>query len=300
MAGDILVLGATGEVGGRVLAGLAAHGEAVRGASREPERAASRRRGRWVALDLERPATFGPALEGVDRLFLVARPGDDHPERVGEPLIAAAVGGGVRVVVTLSAMGVERDPDFGLRRLELLVESSGLSWTHLRPNFFMQVFVGPGLLPGIQAARSIRLPAGEARLSYVDTRDIADVAVSVLTRGAHERQALALTGPAALDHGEIARLLTQAAGHPIVYEALTEPAARTLMAGAGLGAERVERLIGFYRQVRAGLCAPVSPDVESTLGRPARTFAAFAREHASLWRVEVEPGGRAHLSSRGA
>ncbi len=282
--GTILVLGATGEVGGRVFAALQARGERVRGASREPERAAQRRPGDWVALDLERPPTFAPALEGVDRIFLVARPGDDHPERVAAPLVEAALAAGVRAVVNLSAMGVERDPAFGLRRLELLLEASGLGWTHLRPNFFMQIFAGPALLPGIRRAHAIALPAADARLSYVDTRDIADVAVAALTSSDHRRRAYALTGPAALDHFEVARLLTDAAGFNIAYEPLTEEAARAGIAAAGLGPERVERLIGFYRQVRAGLCAPVSGDIEAVLGRPARPFASFAAENASVWR----------------
>ncbi len=182
MAGAVLVLGATGEVGRRVVAGLRARRQLVRGASRDPARAAASDHGEWVRLDLERPDTFSPALEGADRLFLMARPGDDHPERLAGPLIAAARNAGVRHVVNLTAMGVEREPEFGLRQVELLLESSRMDFTHLRPNFFMQIFAAPPLLPAILATGTIRLPTAEARLSFVDTRDIADVAVAALTR----------------------------------------------------------------------------------------------------------------------
>ena len=285
MAGAVLAMGATGEVGRRVLAGLRARQEPVRGASRDPGRASTRDHGEWVGLDLERPETFATALQGVDRLFLMARPGDDHPDRLAGPLIDAARSAGVRHVVNLTAMGVEREPEFGLRRVELLLESSGLDFTHLRPNFFMQIFAVPPLLPAILATRTIRLPTADARLSFVDTRDIADVAVAAITEGRHRNVAYTLTGPESLDHDDVARHLSAAAGVGIGYQPLSDDEARASLAAAGLGPERVERLIGFYRRVRAGTCAPVSGDVEAVLARRPRSFAAFAADYANCWRA---------------
>jgi uncharacterized protein YbjT (DUF2867 family) len=282
MNGTVLVMGATGEVGGRVMRGLETCGERVRGTSRVPRRAAATHGGIWVKLDLERPATFRGALDGVDRVFLIARPGDDHPDRVAGPFIDAAREAGVARVVNLSAMGVEREPDFGLRRLELLLEASGLAYTHLRPNFFMQIFAGPPLL-GQLAAGVLRLPAADARLSYVDTRDIADVGVAALTEAGHEGRAYTLTGPESLDHHEVTARLSAVAGRRITYEPVAEDAAAAFMGAAGLGPARVERLLGFYRRVRAGHSAPVSTDVETVLGRSGRSFEAFAGDYAACW-----------------
>lgn len=282
MSGIVLVLGATGEVGGRVLQELQAAGERVRGASRTAGRAAAVRGGRWVELDLERPDTFSSALEGVDRVFLIARPGDDDPDRVAGPFFDAARRAGVARVVNLTAMGVEREPEFGLRRLECQLEASGLGYTHLRPNFFMQVFAAPPLL-GQVMGRVLRLPAADARLSYVDTRDIADVAVAALTDSAHVGKAYTLTGPESLDHHAVARHLSTAAGWRITYEPVTDEEAAAFMSAAGLGPARVERLLGFYRRVRAGHSAPVSGDVEAVLGRRARSFASFAWQYAPSW-----------------
>ncbi len=304
MRGTILVLGATGEVGGRVLAGLVERGWPARGATRAPARAArAAREGKaegaaeasWVGLDLTRPASFGPALDGVERLFLIARPGDDQPERLAAPLLAAARAAGVTRVVDLSAMGVEREAGFGLRRVERLVEEAGVAWTHLRPNFFMQIFAGPPLLPVIRATGTIRMPAADARLSYVDTRDIAAVAVAALTEAGHAGHAYTLTGPEALDHAEVAARLSAAAGAEIGYVALSEAAARTELAASGSAPERIERLIGFYRRVRTGAWGTVSGDVAAVLGRPAREFRAFAAEYAGCWRgagpLERPPAG---------
>ena len=150
-----LVLGASGLVGGHVVQGLVARGCAVRCAGRRPREG-------WVRFDLTDPATFGPALAGVDRVFLVARPGDDAPQVVAAPLIEAMARAGVAHVVNLSAMGAELRPEFGLRKVELLLEASGMAFTHLRPNWFMQVFTVPPLGPLLAATGTLALPAGDA------------------------------------------------------------------------------------------------------------------------------------------
>lgn len=288
MHGRILVVGATGTVGSAVVAGLIRRGERVRMATRDPAKAAARRGETGgdvdaVEFDLERPATFGPALIGVDRVFLIARPGDEEADRVALPLIEEMRRLGVRHVVDVSAMGVEQREDLALRKIELALEASGMAFTHLRPNFFMQVFLGGALLAGIRASGSIAIPAADARISYVDVGDIAGVAVTALTADDHRGKAYTLTGPAALDHHEVARLLSEASGRPIRYVAIDEEAARRAILAAGLSEQRAERLIGFYRLVRAGFCAPVSMDVSSVLGRPATPFEAFARDHAVRW-----------------
>jgi uncharacterized protein YbjT (DUF2867 family) len=293
----VLVLGATGAVGSAVLERLVRRGVTVRGVSRDPEAAAAAaanagRRGsdvvEWARFDLESPRTFGPALEGVERVFLVARPGDDDADRPVPALLDALHAAGATRVVDLSAMGAEAREDFSLRRVELLLERSGLAWTHLRPNFFMQIFSGGALLAGIRATGEIRLPTADARLSFIDAGDIADVAAATLTQPGHEGKAYTLTGGEALDHEVVAREIARASGRAVRYRAIDEDAARVALAASGLGPARVERLIGFYRLVRAGACAPVSPDVQAVLGRAPNSFAEFAREHAGLWRAGAQ------------
>jgi uncharacterized protein YbjT (DUF2867 family) len=136
----------------------------------------------------------------------------------------------------------------------------------------------------IRATGEIRLPTADARLSYVDTRDIAAVAVAALVEDGHGGRAYTLTGPEPLDHDEVAGHLSEAAGAAIRYRALSESEAAEQMAAGGLGPDRVERLLGFYRRVRGGWSAPVAPDVGVVLGRPARSFADFCGAYAECWR----------------
>jgi uncharacterized protein YbjT (DUF2867 family) len=280
----ILVTGATGGVGGTLVDALLGRSVAIRAASRDPSRVPRVDGIDAVRFDLEDPGTFNAAFAGVDAVFLIARPGDDDPQLLAEPAIAAMRAAGVRHVVNLTAMGVERLEESGLRKVERLAEASGMSWTHLRPNFFMQIFATPPLVHGIRSADEIRLPTADARLSFIDVVDIADVAAAALLEPGHEGMAYTLTGGAALDHHEVAAGISRAAGRPVRYIPIEEDAAREQLRGAGFPEPRVERLIGFYRLVRAGACAPVSDDVATILRRPARTFADFAMRNANAWK----------------
>lgn len=284
MAGPILVIGATGSVGSGLVEQLGRKGEKVRAATREPaDRRSPDNAVEFVEFDFERPQTFAAALDGVDRVFLIARPGDDHADRVAFPLIDEMKRQGVRHVVNLSAMGVEARDDFALRKVERYLEESGIGFTHLRPNFFMQVFSTGPLLLDIRSTGAIHIPAAGAKLSYIDARDIAAVAAATLTEQGHMGKAYTLTGGQALDHHEIARAISGAAGKTIQYVAITEETALRVLAAAGLSPERAERLIGFYRLVRQGFCASVSSDVQTVLGRPPISFEQFAKDHASCW-----------------
>src|SRR5262245_50450123 len=131
MSADILVLGASGAVGRHVVRELGRRGVPARLASRDPATLSRERGAETIAFDLTRPETFGPALEGIRKVFLVARPGDDAPERHALPLLEAMRVHGVAHVVDLSALGAEQRPDFGLRRVELALEQSGMAFTHL-------------------------------------------------------------------------------------------------------------------------------------------------------------------------
>lgn len=286
MSGTILVIGSTGTVGHDVVRGLAEAGREVRAATRDPATARGREwtgRVRPVAFDYEVPATWGPALEGVERVFLMARPGDDDADRHSIPFVDEAVRRGVRRVVALSALGVERLPGMALRKIEVHVEASGLEWTFLRPNFFMQLFSNGSLQGAIRTSGTISVPAADACLSWIDSRDIAEVAVRALADDDLVGRALSLTGGESLDHASVAAAIARAAGREVRYVPVDEDASRAALERIGMSAARIARLMGFYRLVRAGACAPVLPDLEDALGRPPTPFDRFAADHANCW-----------------
>jgi len=176
MKGKILVVGATGTVGSSLVAELVKVGVPVRAATRDPVSAAARggfsSEAEIVSFDLTRAETFNAALDGVERAFLVARPGDEHADLLAFPLIDAMEKRGVRRVVDLSAMGAELRPSFALRKIELRLEASTMAFTHLRPNWFMQMLAGGAFLAAVHATRTLRVPAALAKISWIDARDV--------------------------------------------------------------------------------------------------------------------------------
>ena len=137
----------------------------------------------------------------------MAPPGYVPQDHLLLPLIAQAKAAGVQKVVLMTAMGADAAPDTPLRKAELALEASGIAWNTVRPNWFMQNF-HTFWLHGIREQGRILLPTGTARGSFIDARDIADVAAELLLGEAHMNQAFDLTGSEALNHDEVAAVLS--------------------------------------------------------------------------------------------
>jgi uncharacterized protein YbjT (DUF2867 family) len=272
-----LVLGATGLVGSLVLQQLLHDGRDARGATRRPGTR------RHVRLDLLAPDTFGPALRDVSTVMLMSRPGDEDAHLVAEPFIRAMAHAGVRRVVVLSALGAQKRPEFALRKVELLVERSGLRWTHVRPNFFMQVLALPPLAAEISARGTLSLPLDDATIAYVDARDVAAVVHRALVDAGLTGRALDVNGPQALDHDRIVQVLARVTGVPVRYVRLGEAEARATMLSRGFSCSRVERVLAFHRLIREGFCSTTDGAVADLLGRPLRRWEEFAAANRSAW-----------------
>ncbi|MEZ5365445.1 MAG: NAD(P)H-binding protein [Bryobacterales bacterium] len=198
-----LVIGSTGNVGGAVVRELVEAGLPVRAATRNPSAMNGMKGVETVLFDFESPETFAPALDGVDRVFTIGPP-VASPESVLTPFLEQAAKRG-RKVVLMTAMGVEHDEDEPLRRCERVLEKTGAPYVILRPNWFLDNFHTSWLEP-IRAAGVLPLPAGDARTSFIDTRDIAACAQVALEQNRFDGCAFTLTGPEALTYAEAARL----------------------------------------------------------------------------------------------
>jgi uncharacterized protein YbjT (DUF2867 family) len=279
----ILVTGATGNVGKPMVELLSDAGVPFRAFVRDPERA---RAVLGADVDLARgdfaeSTTLDAALGGADRMFLLSGNSELETDALG-----AAVRAGVGRVVKQSALGVGLDPPPFHRRIEETLESSGLGFTHLRPTAFMQTLAG--YLPALIDAEGVfRLPAGEGRVAWVDTRDISAVAFRALTEDGHEGKAYPITGPEPLSMAEVAEKLSAATGRRIRYEDVPRDTAHELMVERGLPAPFADFLVAFYGPVRDGATDFVTYTVPEVTGAPGRTFAAFAEEHASAFAGKV-------------
>ncbi len=286
MSDTVLVIGATGKVGSELLKLLVGSKLQARAATRNPGQAGKFLPGsvETVEFDFEKPKTFTPALRGVKKVFLIARPTDNKSDQAGIPFVEEARRQGVAHIVNLTAMGIEHNDTFPLRVLEKYIEASGIAFTHLRPNWFMQNFNQGIMADEIRRTGSLHLPAADAKISFIDVRDIAAMAFAALTDPRHEGKAYTITGDDALDHHQVTAALSVVAGRRISYVPLTEEVACAALAKAGLPSDVIERWRKFYQLVRRGACAPVYPDLHNVLCRPAISFERYANDYAASWR----------------
>ena len=234
----------------------------------------------YVTADFDDPASLCRALEGVERVFLVT----NSTERVEEQQlrfveIASAVG--VRRVVYLSQLHSAKDSPVRFLRYHAVVEeaigSSGMEFTHLRPNLYMQGLLG--FRASIASEGWFFAPIGDARVSIVDVRDIAEVAAAVLTQTGHEGQTYDITGPEALTHAEMASQLSDALEKPIRFFDTPEQTMRELLVGFGLPEWQADGLIEDYAHYRRGEAANVSNTVLEVTGHQGHSFSTFARDY---------------------
>ena len=279
MNATVLVLGATGKTGRRLVPRLTARSVNVRAASRQPGS------GRTL-FDWHSPGTHAPALEGADAVYLVAPDLVEDPTDVTGPFLDRARHAGVTRVVLLSSLGVafpRENPDSGRRTLEQQVMASGLDWTILRPSGFAQNFSEAFLLPGILERDMVATAAGDGRVAFVDADDIAAVAAEVLTGDGHARTTYPVTGPEALTFDEAAALIGRAAGRSIIHRKISSQDFMQMLQRAGVPVDYAAMLVRDQEAIRDGAGALVSDAVERITGRQAGSFADYAAGAAVAW-----------------
>jgi uncharacterized protein YbjT (DUF2867 family) len=278
----ILVTGANGNLGGAVVRALNRGTATVIAAGTHPENMQTPQGLEARKIDYVQPETVAAALRGVDGLFLVAPPLDPEAPAKLNPVIDRARDAGVRHIVFNSALGVDQNDAAPLRVIEKHLMASGLEYTILRPNFFMENFSSGFLAPMI-AQGGIFLAAGDAGTSFISVDDIAAVAAAAFEK-AHFGAAYNLTGPAALDHAQAAKIISEASGRQIQYHALTEQAMLQGARDQGMPEGAVQYMGILYGAVRSGWLATVTADVEKVIGRPSVTFGEFAQKNAAAWK----------------
>jgi uncharacterized protein YbjT (DUF2867 family) len=278
----ILVTGANCNLGGAVVRALLGKDMTVIAAGTHPENMKTPQGVEVRKLDYVRTETVAAALQDVNGLFLVAPPLDPEAPAKLNPVIDRAGIAGVQHIVLTSALGVDQNEAAPLRVIEKHLMASGLGYTILRPNFFMENF-STGFLAPMIAQGGIFLAAGDAGTSFISVEDIAAVAAAAFEKelfGAEYN----LTGPAALDHSQAAKIISEASGRKVEYHPLTEEAMLQGARDQGMPEGAVQYMGILYTVVRNGWMAAVTGDVEKVIGRPAVAFGDFVQAHAAAWR----------------
>jgi uncharacterized protein YbjT (DUF2867 family) len=281
----ILVAGATGKVASEVVKFLRKAHASFKAASKDLERA-RKTLGEdvpLVLLNYSDAETFAPALQGIEHLFLFHP--QDRPNRVPElkAFIDTAKAAGVKQAVFMSALGANRHENDGMNLLEKHLSDSGIETTVLRPNWFMQNFNSQDL-QSIKERDEIILPSGDHKLTFIDTRDIAEVAAKILVEGGHGGKAYTLMGGEALNYPEVAAMLSDLLGRPIKHNSPSPEDEIAKMRERGFPAEMIDFMEWLYADITSGYTAQFTSDVETVLGRPPRKFSVYLKDYAESWK----------------
>lgn len=237
-----------------------------------------------MPFDLTRPQTYAAALDGVSRLFLLFPPQlNERSKRISQ-LLGAAKQAGVERIVFLSVRNANRLPILPHRHIEKAIEASGIAWTHLRPNDFMQnLATVPAYRDAIRDHDEIWSAAGQSLTSYVDVRDVGAVAVKVLTEEGHAGKAYTLTGPASLSLDHVAGIMTRVLGRGVRYMRPSIPAFLSHVRRSGTSWPLAILMTGIGLVARSGLARSVDPTLVQLLGREPYPFKALVYDYAATW-----------------
>lgn len=275
----ILVTGATGNVGSRVVRGLRERGVFVRAFVRHPEKAATIL-GDGVELasgDFSDAASVRHTLEDVDAVFLACS-NDPRQVEYETGVVDAAKAAGVGRIVKLSPLAFW---DWH-GRVEDHLRTSGVPAVVLQPSFYMTNLLA--LAEGVRQIGALFAPAAGARISMIDPQDVAAAASAVLTEDGHAGKTYVLTGPEEITYERVAEDLSAATGRRIGFVPVPDDAARQAMIEAGMPGFVADQFITLFGLLRRGAYARTTDAVRDLTGRGPRTIARFARDHAGLFR----------------
>lgn len=273
-----LIVGASGTVGREVVKLLKDQGLQVRTTTSQ---AVKSKDGTQVHVNLATGEGIKDAFEGVDRAFFLSPPGYADQQALLSPLIQEAKRRALKKVVLMTAMGSNMQ-DTPFRRSEQELVNSGLNYNIIRPNWFFQNF-NTFWIQGILSQGKILLPAGKAKTSFIDARDIAAVGVKLLTKDDLSRQAFDLTGPEALDHDQVAEEISTASGKNIRYQEISVDDFRKGLLSAGLPNDYVNLLVVIMGYLREGYAAAITDSVEKILGRKALSVRSYTQDYKKSW-----------------
>jgi uncharacterized protein YbjT (DUF2867 family) len=285
----ILVTGASGNVGKAVLSEVARSGAKHKAMYRSANEAAKAPAGtQTVVGDFAKKETIAAALPDVDAVYLVCSPIPDLPQ-LETNVIEACRAVGVRHIVLNSALGAEDYPQSfpsWHRKVEDKLKDSGISFTILRPNSFHQNVV-TYFAPSIRAQGVFYSSMGNARVSFIDVRDIALVAAKALAGGEHNGKTYELNGPEALSYAEVAEKISKHAGRPVQYVDIPVDAQRKAMLDQGMPAWQVDALLDLQAYYTSGKGGKVDQLLPRLLGRQPINMDRFLGEFAGEFRTQA-------------
>lgn len=279
----ILVIGGTGNIGYPLIETLAKNDKikltvGVHTVSKVQEAFQHFQQLTLVPFDFLDPKTFPKAFKGVNKVFFIRPPQLSKPKEDMAPFLAYAKQQTIEQIVFVSLIGVEKNPMTPHHKIEKMIREAKIPYTFIRPSFFMQN-LNTTHQNDIKNNHDLFIPAGHSKTSFIDTRDIGEVAAVCLTNSAYLNQELELTGARALTYDEIAEVMTTILDTKITYSKPTLFNFRRVMIQRGIPKDYVNVMVMLYLITQLGNAKKVTNTIEQVLHRPPRTIQEYVRDY---------------------
>ncbi len=281
---QVLVTGATGNVGRAVCRELLSHGCPVRAGVTDVTAAHLPDGAQAVRLDFTDATTFSPALQGYRALFLLRPPAIARVGPTLNRLIDTASAVGVEHITFLSVAGADTNRIVPHHRVEQRLQRPGpFTWTILRPGFFAQNITG-AYRDDIRKG-GIIVPAGDGRVAFVDARDLGAVAaLTLVDPSPHAGRGYHLTGSRAWGFGEVAALLSEVLGRKVSYEPASAAGYMRHLHRSGMPAAQIAVQTVLHVGLRRGDAETITDTLPALIGREAIGLERFATDYADILR----------------
>ncbi|MCA9766390.1 MAG: SDR family oxidoreductase [Carnobacterium sp.] len=283
---NYLITGASGNIGQYVVNELVILKKNVKAAVHNVEKAErlfkDKENVELVTFDFLDSKTFEKALEGVQGVFLVRPPNLSEPENDMLPFLETVKKKGIKKIVFVSLLGVEKNPIVPHRKIETIIKNLCIPYVFLRPSFFMQN-LNTNHREEIKERDELYIPAGKSKTSFIDTRDIARAAAICLTEDKYNNTAITLTGKEAIDYSEVAKILSEVLERKIQYKNPSLLKFRKERIKRGTPKEFANVMTLLYLMTKLGTAKGVTHDLEELIKREPTGFKEYAIDHKEYW-----------------
>jgi uncharacterized protein YbjT (DUF2867 family) len=284
---NITVFGATGKVGKELLSFLSKANIATIAVTRNKSKVEPIPFIEWIEANMADKESLKKTMENSKAIFLASSVNQNFTAEQNN-VIEMAKECGVQHIVKLSSPGADKNsPNFISRpngEVEELLKASGISYTIIQPNSFMQNWLGE-FSQTIQKERKIYEATGDGKKPYIDTRDIAEVAFKILIHSEkHINKTYLLTGGEAMSYGQVAEAISKAIGEKVEFISLTVDEARQRMEKKGLPQGMINTFLAISEGIRSGKAAFVNNTVKELLNKAPRTVEDFAKDYSQSFK----------------
>ena len=283
----LLLTGVTGKTGGAsaqalLKMALLKKGVPLRAIVRNPEKAAALKDAGvdLVIGDVTDRVVLEKAMTGVEKALMIMPNGEKQLD-LEKQFIDVAKRSGVKHLIKMSSIEAVADAKSPIPKIhyasEQYLQKSGLAWTMIKPNFFMQNFLGSA--GSIKEKGQFFLPMGEGKTVMVDTRDIGGVVAVVMTSPGHEGKAYEVTGPEVLSFADAAVRFSTALGRKIEYVHVPMPAYRVTLSRFLTNEWHLNAVCALFQEIADGHVLHTTDSVRSLTGKAPVSLEQFVRDH---------------------